>query len=309
MKNVKPGRSRPRVLIDPGHYGSTYNRGAANGCYESAAMWKLSQFEVIALKAYGIDTDLTRTNINDNPGLIERGKMAADYDLAYSNHSNGGDGKAAYALGIYFAPDGCDVDQPSKEFARLMSGVVADTIPSCSVAKIWTRSSDYDRDKDGHKDDWYGFLRGAHSVDTNAVIIEHGFHDHKQTAAWLLVDANLKKLAEAKAAKIAEWFDVSKTSSTSSAPSTQKEGSKMYMKTLKEGDTGPQVVALQRLLIGYGGKPAEIIKASGGADGKFYSKTGDAVEAYQRENKDPEGNPLKPDRVVGPLCWGSMLGQ
>ena len=298
MKNVKAGHTRPRVLIDPGHYGSTYNPGAASGYYESKAMWLLSQYEVAALRAYPIDVDLTRSNINDNPGLIERGKMAADYDLAYSNHSNGGDGKATYALGIYFAADNCEVDQPSKEFARLMAGVVADTIPSCSTAKIWTRSSDYDRDGDGYKDDWYGFLRGAHGVDTTAIIIEHGFHDHAATAAWLLVDANLKKLAEAKAAKIAEWFDVYKNDATTSAPTTTKKKDiyTIEMRILKKGCKGEDVRAAQILLNGRGFD-------CGKADGIFGDRTEDAVDACQKKYD------LSRDKIIGPATMGALLGQ
>lgn len=306
MKNVKNRHARPRVLIDPGHYGSKYNPGAAAGYYESKAMWALSLFEQAALKAYGIDADLTRSNIKDNPELTARGKKAKDYDLAYSNHSNGGNGKATYSLGIYFAADNCEVDQPSKEFARMMSGVVADTMPTCSSARIWTRSSDYDRDRDGYKDDWYGFLRGAHSVDTAAAIIEHGFHDHAATASWLLLEDNLKKLAEAKAAKIAEWFDVTKNNANTSAPTTttKKEGTPVNMATLKPGSKHPHVKVMQMLLIGNG-----YSCGSDGPDGIYGSATKKAVGAYQEDHKDTDGKPLGVDYICGPKMWGSLLKQ
>jgi hypothetical protein len=71
---------------------------------------------------------------------------------------------------------------------------------------------------------------------------------------------------------------------------------------LKKGSKGAPVKALQILLIGYGGKPAQLVKAAGGADGDFGPGTEDAVKTYQ----DAAG--LSDDGVVGPETWKELLG-
>ena len=45
-----------------------------------------------------------------------------------------------------------------------------------------------------------------------ALIVEHGFHDNVIECAFLNDDANLKKLAEAEAKAIAEYFGITKNS-------------------------------------------------------------------------------------------------
>ena len=310
MKNVKPGHIRPRFFIDSGHRGSEYNAGAVAGYFESERMWKLSMYEKEALEAYGIEVVLSRNSINDNPDVVTRGKLAADCDLAESNHTNaGGKGKADYAMSIYFVPDKCGtIDEQSKEFGRLMAGVCADVVGTKDPARIWTRASDYDRDDNGYNDDWYGFLRGAHEVGTPAVIVEHIFHDHPASAAWMMDDNNLKKLAQAKAAAIAKWFGVEKPIATT-APISKENVIRVELETLREGDTGPQVKFLQRFLKGYSARTAAIINAAGGADSIFGEATGDALEIFQSENKDTDGNPLTEDRIAGPKTWGAITGQ
>ena len=60
--------------------------------------------------------------------------------------------------------------------------------------------------------DWYGVIRGAVSVGTVGMIIEHSFHTNTRMTQWLLVDANLEKLAEAEAQVIAQHFGLKKKS-------------------------------------------------------------------------------------------------
>ena len=72
----------------------------------------------------------------------------------------------------------------------------------------------------------------------------------------------------------------------------------MNMRTLKKGDTGSQVMALQALLIGYGGDLGR-----SGADGDFGGKTDEALRKYQSRNG------LTPDGEAGPKTWGVLLGQ
>ena len=54
--------------------------------------------------------------------------------------------------------------------------------------------------------DYYGVIRYAAAVGTCGMILEHSFHTHPRTTAWLLSDENLQRLAEAEAALIAEYY-------------------------------------------------------------------------------------------------------
>ena len=70
------------------------------------------------------------------------------------------------------------------------------------------------------------------------------------------------------------------------------------METLKKGEQGPEVIELQKLLVKRS-YPLEI-------DGAFGTKTYQAVRAFQSQNLDQHGQPLKVDGVAGPLTWWSL---
>lgn len=72
--------------------------------------------------------------------------------------------------------------------------------------------------------------------------------------------------------------------------------------TLKKGDTGAQVKALQALLIGYGGEPAKLVRDAGGVDGSFGPGTEKAVLAYKKTRGLTGGSD------VGPTTWSHLLG-
>ena len=70
------------------------------------------------------------------------------------------------------------------------------------------------------------------------------------------------------------------------------------MPTIRKGATGELVIALQKLLIGfgYGGYLSE----KNPADGIFGGKTEETVKAFQRDNG------LKADGIVGPKTWAAL---
>lgn len=67
---------------------------------------------------------------------------------------------------------------------------------------------------------------------------------------------------------------------------------------LKKGTSGKYVETLQRLLNDRG-YPVPIT-------GNFLDKTKATVIAFQKNNKDKDGNPLEPDGKVGPKTWWSL---
>lgn len=215
MKNVKAGHTRPIVCLDAGHYGK-YNRSpVVPAYYESEMVWKLHLMLKKELESYGIEVWKTRADQNKDLDLESRGRASKGADLFLSIHSNAADNEAVnYVVCMHQIDDNCGaMDEQSKEIAGLLANCVAGVMGA--KGQIWSTQSSSDRDGNGYKDDYYGVLRGAHSVHTTGVIIEHGFHTNKAQTNWLLVDANLEKLAKAEAKVIADYYGMQKTSNTS----------------------------------------------------------------------------------------------
>ena len=290
MKNVKTGHKQPIVCLDAGHYGKYNQSPVVKSYYESEMNWKLHLLLKSELEEYGIQVITTRANKDKDLGLEARGKASKDCDLFISLHSNAADTESIqYVAAMYQVDDNCGVmDEQSKQFALLLAESVA------AVMKLpyntWVTKSSSDRDGNGYKDDYYGVLRGAHTVHTPGVIIEHGFHTNTATAKWLLVEENLKKLAEAEAKTIAEWFDVKKTEKAVTTFT-------LTLQQLSEGDKGAQVKALQQLLMANG-----IALHKYGADSDFGAETKAGVMEYQRKMN------LSADGIAGPNTWKKLLG-
>lgn len=291
MKNVKTGHKVPIVCLDAGHYGK-YNRSpVVADYYESDMNWKLQNLLKAELEKYGIQVKTTRADKAKDLALESRGKASKDCDLFISLHSNAASAESTkYVVAMYQVDDNCgEMDEQSKAFATNIAKTVG-TVMGLPY-QTWNTKSSSDRDGNGYKDDYYGVLRGAHTVHTAGVIIEHGFHTNTATAKWLLVDANLKKLAEAEAKTIAEWFDVKKKEEPVVITFT------LTLKELSEGDEGEQVKALQQLLMANGIKLPKY-----GADGDFGAETKAGVIEYQRKKG------LAADGIAGPNTWKSLLG-
>lgn len=216
------------VVLDPGHY-PNYNRGAVGGYFEGDKMFELSVYERDALKSYGIDCILTRGRDYDM-GLYARGQVAVNNGKGYknvvfiSNHSNGFNGSAVGVIGIrsLYLPDSEELGQ------KLVNAVVDVMRPVTGVT--------YSRGvttKKGNSGDYYGVIRGSVSGArstaeatkrpvTHSYIIEHGFHDNVKECAFLVNSSNLKKLAEAEARVIAEYFGVANGTTTNNTSQTVK---------------------------------------------------------------------------------------
>lgn len=290
-----------KILLDPGHDCATYNQSpVVPKYYEGERMWKLYKYLRPALEKYGFIVGCTKTQVNQAISVTKRGAMARGYNFLLSLHSNACDDPSVdRPVGICFVDDDCGkIDDVSKELATVLSQTVADTMGT-TKAQQYSRLSKNDRDHDGLKnDDYYGLLFGAHQAGVPAVILENSFHTNKEAAEWLLVDSNLKKLAQAIADALADYYGVT-------APvAATKEGTTVKMQTLKPGSKHPHVKVMQMLLIGNGydcGKS--------GADGSYGPATKKAVKAYQEDHKDTDGRPLTVDYICGPATWASLLKQ
>ena len=205
------------VVIDPGHTGNTYNAGAVKGYYESKAVYDLSLYEKAALEKRGIDVIMTRER-NQDPGLYERGQMAVKKGHGYanvvfeSNHSNAFNGKA-YGVTIIRS---AHLPSSEKLANRMIDAIVKVMKPSTGIT--YNRGVTTKTQSNGA--DWYGVIRGAVSGEVSQkqaqngpvhydYIVEHGFHDNQKECQFLSKQENLKAIAEAKAAVIADYFGIS----------------------------------------------------------------------------------------------------
>ena len=204
------------VVIDPGHTGNTYNAGAVKGYYESKAVYDLSLYEKAALEKRGIDVILTRER-NQDPGLYERGQMAVKKGRGYanvvfeSNYSNAFNGKA-YGVNVIRS---AHLPASEKLADRMIDAIVKVMKPSTGVT--YNRGVTTKIQSNGA--DWYGVIRGAVSGEVLQkqaqngpvhydYIVEHGFHDNQKECQFLSKQENLKAIAEAKAAVIADYFGI-----------------------------------------------------------------------------------------------------
>ena len=84
---------------------------------------------------------------------------------------------------------------------------------------------------------------------------------------------------------------IGKVATATTAATATTTGEVHDMDTLRQGDRGQQVRALQKLLGGLA------------VDGIFGAKTKAAVEIYQKKHH------LSVDGIVGPKTWGKLLGE
>ncbi len=185
-----------RICIDPGHtFGS--NPSPANEAYcEGTRMFTLARFLRRALERYGAEVVCTRGRVTDDPSDGERGRMGRGCALLLSLHSN------AVASGHNENVDYVSVLYPAsrrgERLAQELSEVIADVMgtrqpPQFLVRRSAARDADHDP-----------VMRIAAQTGAVALHVEHSFHTNPRTAQWLRSDENLRRLAEAEAALIAE---------------------------------------------------------------------------------------------------------
>ena len=205
MRNAKD----IRILVDAGHYGKRNQSTVIAEYYESIRMWDLHLLLVDELRKIGFIVDTTREEQGKDLAVTERGKMAKDYDLVISLHSNATDNEEKDRVAVYYqVQTGEQFEIDSKAFAKFIAPILNKAMECSGDWKTEARKSDYDRDKDGYRDNYYGFLRGAADVKCTAILIEHSYHTNKRATEWLLNDDNLKLLASVEAEAIAEFFEV-----------------------------------------------------------------------------------------------------
>lgn len=188
-----------RICLDAGHYG-LYNQSPADKRYfESVMTWKLHLLQKKYLEAYGIEVITTREDRDKDRTLYDRGAASRGCDLFISDHSNAV-GEAVNNKVDYPAAY-CAIDGSADGIGMALAQCVETVMGTRQPARIEHRR--------GQNGDYYGVLRGAAAVGTPGLILENSFHTNAEIAKWLLVDANLERLASAQADTIALYYGIS----------------------------------------------------------------------------------------------------
>ena len=185
-----------KICLDAGHYGK-YNQSPANPQYwESDFTWKFHFLLKSELEKHGIEVITTRKEQNKDLGLEQRGMLSEGCDLFLSIHSN-----ACSTESVDYPLACCCVDGTADVLGHELAETVGKIMQTTGKPNIIKK-------KQGDGRDWYGVLRGAASVGTPAILLEHSFHTNRRATEWLMNAENLRRMAEAEAETIAKYFDV-----------------------------------------------------------------------------------------------------
>ena len=196
---MKISDNNVKIMIDAGHYGKYNPSPVVDGYYESITVWKLHEFLTAALEKYGFTVAHTRNDPNSDLAVTSRGKLAKGCDLFLSLHTDACGSEEVDRISVFAAFD--DHNNASVLGSRLAAAVAK----TMGVVKAYLKT----RKSDNGDYDYYGVMRGARSAGCPLYyIIEHSFHTNKRSALWLMDESNLKKLASAEAAVIADYYGV-----------------------------------------------------------------------------------------------------
>lgn len=187
-----------KICIDAGHTIGE-NPSPANRAYcEGTQMFVLQKYLKAELERYGIEVVCTREKIEDDPSLYARGQKSRGCELLLSLHSNavGNERNDTVDYVRVYYP----VTRRGQDLAQALSEVIASVMGTAQQPQFvvrWNTAANAD---------YYGVIRHAAEVGTVGMILEHSFHTHTASTNWLLSNDNLRKLAEAEAALIAEYY-------------------------------------------------------------------------------------------------------
>ena len=207
-----------KIMVDEGHY-SGYNKYTVIGgkTAEGDVVWSIGQYLIPLLRAYGFTVNSTKSSIDNYPGapgednIVARGRMAAGYDLFISLHTNACTTESVNRPVVIYPVSGKCKDLAAAIGAKLQA------------TGGWQNYQIFSKYNSVGNADYYGVIRGAAQVGVPGLIIEHTFHTNRLAAQWLSQDANRKRMAEALAETIAEYYGIGPTVTTLPAESDEAE--------------------------------------------------------------------------------------
>lgn len=187
-----------KICLDPGH-DKGYNPSPCGfGYYEGTQMYEYSLMLKEALERYPVEVIMTRKRVEDNPNLYERAHYGKGCDVLLSLHSNAVGSEVNEDVDyvrVYYPISGA-----CKNLAVLLSETIAGTMQTKQEPQHLSRVNSKGTA------DYYGIIRHSAAMGMPALILEHSFHTNSRSTQWLMSDANLRKLAKAEAATVAQYY-------------------------------------------------------------------------------------------------------
>lgn len=283
-----------KICLDPGHYGDNYNPGVAAGYVESNFTWQYYLLMKERLERYGVEVIGTRASKAEDMGLQTRGKCSEGCDLFISIHSNATGGEQPKPeINAVFTH--WSVRSGGKEIAEAIGNRLTELFRA-----EWGKCQDpimYAQESEKHPGyDYFGVLKGAASVGTPGIIVEHSFHTNPAYCEWAMTPGNLEKMADVEVGIIAEYYGLSLISNSPFF---------IPLKTnLKKGDKGEEVKKMQMRFRQIDESFDEEVRkhsfsAEGVPDGSFGGSMVKTVKRFQREIGLPETGELDdPTRTI-----------
>lgn len=199
------------IVLDPGHGG--YDGGATGiGFLEKDVNLKIAKYCKAKLEQTpGVTVYMTRTD-DTFVSLSDRTKFAVNHkaDLVASLHNNAGGGSGSEVIvprngSWYYAEAYLTGTELGRKILSALNGLGLKT-----HAGVYSRDcTTGDAYPDGTLEDYYALINGPRSNGILGIIVEHAFVDNGGDAAFLNNEANLKKLGEADAQAIIDYYSSS----------------------------------------------------------------------------------------------------
>ena len=208
------------VVLDPGHDATHAGAIGVNGLREEVLTLKIARYCKEELQQYsGVTVYMTReseacpnpgtSSTNDNAKRVAYAKSVGA-NVYVSIHMNSGASRA-HGAEVYYPNSNYRSDigaEGNKLASKVLEQLVALGLYNRGV-KI-ENSGTGDTYADGSLADKFGVIRGSKNAGFPGIIIEHAFITNSSDAAFLQNENNLKRLGQADAAGIVNYFGLTK---------------------------------------------------------------------------------------------------
>ena len=208
------------VVLDPGHDATHAGAIGVNGLREEVLTLKIARYCKEELQQYsGVTVYMTResevcpnpgtSSTNDNAKRVAYAKSVGA-NVYVSIHMNSG-ASGAHGAEVYYPNSNYRSDigaEGNKLASKVLEQLVALGLYNRGV-KI-ENSGTGDTYADGSLADKFGVIRGSKNAGFPGIIIEHAFITNSSDAAFLSNENNLKRLGQADAAGIVNYFGLTK---------------------------------------------------------------------------------------------------
>lgn len=197
----------PLIVLDPGHGQFTNKHTVCEGVYEGTQNFKLAHMLAPLLRKKGFAVLVTRENVEDDPELEERGRLAGDNgaDMFISLHSNAPGANHPNYSAVCGSETYYSIRDPewNANAARILNDAVV------KAMETEDRGIKVRRYPDREDLDYYSVIRNSAKYGCNrAFLIEHGFHTNPHDSSILRSDEGLMKIALAECEAICKIFGV-----------------------------------------------------------------------------------------------------